>query len=156
MAKQTHSPRKLSKSDKPPNKRIHGKSRLERLLEASIRNELAIKSAFRLIQQMHMRLLLVEPRSYEGIVPLDKGCHRSHPHEDMDAGCQRLTEIAREANLRSNMKAPAGLGDRAGLRKPSEFHNPSPYESLHDEFTALDRHYAQKACRTESDSSEVL
>jgi len=23
------------------------------------------------------------------------GCHRSHPHENMDAECQRLTEIAR-------------------------------------------------------------
>jgi hypothetical protein len=34
---------------------------------------------------------------------LAKGCHRSHPHEDMDAGCQRLTEIAREANKRANM-----------------------------------------------------
>lgn len=29
---------------------------------------------------------------------LAMGCHRSHPHEDMDAGCQRLTEMARAAS----------------------------------------------------------
>lgn len=35
------------------------------------------------------------------------GCHRSHPHENMDAGCQRLTEIARENNAAANMGTEA-------------------------------------------------
>lgn len=34
-----------------------------------------------------------EPKEPE----LPQGCHRSHPHEDMDAGCKRLTEIARQS-----------------------------------------------------------
>ena len=33
---------------------------------------------------------------------LARGCHRSHPHDDMDAGCERLTELAREANRAAN------------------------------------------------------
>ncbi|SRR6266705_7071743 len=32
--------------------------------------------------------------------PLADGCHRSHPHEDMNAECQRLTEVARTAAKR--------------------------------------------------------
>jgi hypothetical protein len=33
---------------------------------------------------------------------LAKGCHRSHPHEDMDAECERLTRVARQNNAAAN------------------------------------------------------
>lgn len=36
---------------------------------------------------------------------LPQGCHRSHPHENMDAQCERLTVIARENNRRANEQA---------------------------------------------------
>jgi len=32
------------------------------------------------------------------------GCHRSHPHEDMDAGCERLTEVARRGAEKTTSK----------------------------------------------------
>lgn len=41
-----------------------------------------------------------------GISNLSRGCHRSHPHENMDAECELLTEIAREQNA-SAQKAKA-------------------------------------------------
>ena len=67
--------------------------------------------------------------------PLATGCHRSHPHEDMSAECERLTAIARENNRRANEPPPGcaqcsnvapiakltvrdGLAVRAGLYAP--------------------------------------
>jgi hypothetical protein len=35
---------------------------------------------------------------------LADGCTRSHPHEDMDSECEKLTEIAREDNRRAHEK----------------------------------------------------
>ena len=36
---------------------------------------------------------------------LEKGCHRSHPHENMDAMCELRTEIARLTNENARLKA---------------------------------------------------
>lgn len=36
---------------------------------------------------------------------LEHGCHRSHPHEDMDAMCELRTEIARLTNENARIKA---------------------------------------------------
>lgn len=70
-----------------------------------------------------------------------KGCHRSHPHELMDAGCERLTEIAREQNRSAqktddytkrgevmNPPASAALGAEAGNLNTPQRHGlgPSP------------------------------
>jgi hypothetical protein len=38
---------------------------------------------------------------------LEKGCHRSHPHENMDAMCELRTEIARLTNENARLKAAA-------------------------------------------------
>src|SRR5690606_31033999 len=38
-------------------------------------------------------------RVVERSVTLPAGCHRSHPHEDMNAECERKTEMARWQNM---------------------------------------------------------
>jgi hypothetical protein len=38
--------------------------------------------------------------------PLVQGCHRAHPHENMDAECERLTELARGAHPSPTVREP--------------------------------------------------
>ncbi len=55
---------------------------------------------------------------YRGAQPsqLHTGCHRSHPHENMDSMCELRTEIARLANENARLKAqqqePVGRTDQ--------------------------------------------
>lgn len=58
-------------------------------------------------QSMGVQCDTPAPQSTEGgEIPAPTGCHRSHPHENMDAECERKTVEARENNARARgMKA---------------------------------------------------
>lgn len=51
---------------------------------------------------------------------LEKGCHRSHPHENMDAMCKLRTEIARLTNENARLKAAAPVQELERLRDENE------------------------------------